>query len=1044
MAIDVAYNDDLLITIVNDCASISIYDLAGNSEKPVRTFSIGSNVVIDQVVYCSKGDYLACVGHNNGLLSIYTIFDWRVDDPPAQSEATAANDYESDILASSNNITKPTVLELSVNVDSTDGDRRDKLNNIDCCQRTGNLAASCGDTILIYKFLDGSTGRPNSVSEQNIDGQDEIIDETEQERVGVNATSHDANKQEHGGLDQKEYFKHIISIKLSMWALKIDLAENYLSIMAMEHVQVLKLELLTLQIQSEGLGGSDLLTEQNMDLNTDITSETNTSNNTSHNSTQSSDANSTATNFSSFTRTDSKMSIITMDQQNKVAHDDCTTWNLNTKKLVKLPTLMHNTSTNLSDYHICHPLELLGPASESIACRVSASIYSEDYSQNQLEAVVMLCKQFDFDRDPVKSTHLQAVYLSSYEHQRRLSRASGGANHHANTLYNDLGHCNRCAGNDIDDQDDQGSCCCSGKEVGFLKSDDYELLAAVTCFVSTLTNCFIYALHGKKVTRTQVITNPDLCLDLRPDLLNVYLLTPLGLLINSSGVCDSTFRYEWSSSADLNLSFTAIDCKRILTSSNYIILIGCVGEENDYMVKIMEKPDLLALYGRIVHTVSRCDSVSIKSNLLTYLHATSQLTLQNHRRKSLNQHGVSDVSAKSFNANRPRDQLVLLKQVTVMLCKQLLQKKHTNMMTNERIDKTVRHLLDISMCDIKEPMIEHLESLKFCEDRHSSDESEQGDEQEDVKRAELSKVTTEGEASENDILEKVDENSESELAARQNSDLQSDQVSLAKKGSPKATASNSSRGSNSCLTGNDPLGVPVARSGLGTRSLSELSGYCGSGRAGGKLTPAIDKWLQMATSPFVSWQSNQPENSSFLESELNIDALDSDARDGIEQDNHLMQSLDGHNKSDFNLQRNFSALHLNGYTHRRVEIDKQSEPGDQQTNNNKFNLQQRSTSPPVVHRGQAMINLNAERDEEDEDEIYERKLQLIAELPLEDLIDLLAVKIDPKDGDTSDKARESEEDQKAARACIEASINLLESQFILNGLRERFAANTMI
>lgn len=52
----------------------------------------------------------------------------------------------------------------------------------------------------------------------------------------------------------------------------------------------------------------------------------------------------------------------------------------------------------------------------------------------------------------------------------------------------------------------------------------------------------------------------------------------------------------------------------------------------------------------------------------------------------------------------------LLKTVTVMLCKQLLQKKQTNVITNSRIDKNIKHLLEISMCDLKELMERHLKS----------------------------------------------------------------------------------------------------------------------------------------------------------------------------------------------------------------------------------------------------------------------------------------------------------------------------------------------
>lgn len=567
--------------LVDECRSVAIYELASKSEhKLLRKFSCGPGILVDQIVYCKTGDYLALIGHRDGRVCLLAALKWR------QSSVD------------------PIITELDVNkAPPNDEGRAEKLSNIDCCQRTGNLAASFGDTILIYELVESLGNRNESI------------------------------------------FNHIISVKLSFWALKINLAENYLSVMAMDHVQVLRLELF-----------------DSSDLN--------------------------------------------VDSSNQSA-DDCITWNLNTKKLVKLPTLMHNTSTNLTSFHICHPLELLGPASESIACRISASIYSADFCENQLEAVVMLCKQFDLYRDPVKSVQLQAVYLGSREDRERLCKSSRDCASSAAHYYSNFGmnhpngdECNSC---DTEQQSNYFAKAI-GKGASLLKSEQYDQLVSVSCLVSTLTHCFVYNLHGKKVVRLQTITHPDLCLDLRSDLLNIYLLTPVGLQICSSAVCDSTFRYDWSSSGDLNLSFIARDkIIRVLTSSRFLILLARPPDDEACYVELSRKPSLSELYARIVDTVAHCNSISIRTNLLTYLHAQTHLTLSTIRHRPGQMITLTSGGDESSLVDS-------LKQVTIMLCKQLIQKKQTNVITNSKIDKAIKHLLDISMCNLMELMDRYLHS----------------------------------------------------------------------------------------------------------------------------------------------------------------------------------------------------------------------------------------------------------------------------------------------------------------------------------------------
>lgn len=556
LALESAYNEDLFISVVDQCQSIAVFDLS--KQKLISSFRIGYEVLVDELAYCPAGDYIACIGHKNGLLSIFTAFDWR--STISDNNATTLNRLR--------------VSELSVNViERETQDFRAKITHLDCCRRSGNLAVCCGDVILIYRYIE--------------DGKYQVSH--------INATRQNCS-----------YFCHMISVKLSLWATQVRLTENYLAVSSVDHVQVIKLELLTLQIGQ---------------------------------------ANDYVSNTSAWSLNGNRKQI---------------TWNLNTRKLVRLPTLMQNTSSNLSSYHVCHPLELLGPASESIACRVSAPIYLSDYCQNQLEAVVMLCKQFE--KGFVKSVSIQPVYLSQLSELGRLNISSK--------------HMQVTADDNFFEQADTN-------QRKLLKSEDYNLLVSVTCVVTTLTNCFVYSLHGKKVVRSQTISHPHICVDSRHDLLNMYILTSLGLQVCSTGDCDSVFRYDWSSSADLQLSCVPMHRSRVISTKNYLILVPS-SINGSCEIEIFEKPDLHVLNKRILHVVDRCDSISVRANLLTYLHASAQLQLLE---------AVPSMSA---------DVGCVLQGTTLMLCKQLLQKKQTNPITNSKIDRAIKHLLDTSKCDLEE------------------------------------------------------------------------------------------------------------------------------------------------------------------------------------------------------------------------------------------------------------------------------------------------------------------------------------------------------
>ena len=782
MSVDVAYDDNLVICVLDNCQSIVVYDLEARhpDEYLIRKFQLGQDVVIDQIVYCKKGDYIACVGHSsNGSVSLYTVFDWRNDERKPRVEQL------NDLLLPK----QPEKPNLA-------------LNCIDACQRTGNLVVSFGDVVHIYNYQELATDtnnvgwsdkeesqRPTTSDGYHLDAEsapddrsaftDSLFSQAETVRNNPNCSStedltndlaelgNDAGAS--GDWINTIHFSHLITLELSIWALKVSLVENYLSIMAVDHVQVFKLELLTLQLQAADttdcaeLGLS--MTNQSsafLDPNglcrgsrndskfgpglSDVASACGDAATSESSSMVSDNSISTATNFSAYQSdahqsetsderpraTDqslldnSDLSIITMSNNHlldqtagaaslfSLSRDDCLTWNLNTKKLVKLPTLMHNTSNSWSSFHICHPLELLGPASESIACRVIARIYSQHYSQNQLEPVVMLCKQFDFDRDPVKSARLEAIYLAS------STSGLAGSNEEARLVR------------------ETGSCC------NPLKSADYESLATINCFVSTLSSCFVYALQGKKVQRLQIITHPDLCLDLRPDLLNVYILTPLGLQICSTGVCDSQFRYDWSSSADLNLSFVAhVNRTRCLTTRKHALFIVSTAQEapsagsstakqersepksNDQQAQVcqieaLQKPNLLQLSQRIVHTVQRCQSVSVRSNLLSFLHATAQLHLMDLIKQANDSSSLPGHNPEILG-ERQRKTVELVREIAVLLCKQLIQKKQTNVITNCRIDRAIKNLLDASHCDLGELMRRHLGSSSASNERKAKE-----------------------------------------------------------------------------------------------------------------------------------------------------------------------------------------------------------------------------------------------------------------------------------------------------------------------------------
>jgi len=796
MSIDVAYDDNLVICAINDCQSIVVYDLDASSpgEQIINKFKLGENIVVAQIVYSKRGDCIICVGHSNGSLSIYAAFHWRGGGRKISIEVLAES-Y--DHLGPSKVIEEGTP----------------RLNCIDVCQRTGNLAVSYGDLIQIYEYRppenDNLVDVHRAFSEVEGDHEtatgvsgftDSLFSQDETVRDNISSSTEDLtndlaelNIETSQICDGTKHFMHLITIKLSIWASSLSLVENYLSIMAVDHVQVLKLELLTVQLEGEatdpaeaegppsntnaqthsGLADirqgvelqlspnsvSRVIKKSNSGILSDMISNcaettTTSSSTTSENST------STRTNFSTFTfgtqlsdpnkepgqqqgsnlLDNSGMSIITMNNNQSlsgpeeiikeqkswftsISQYDCITWNLNTKKLVKLPTLMHNTSNSLSSYHVCHPQELLGPASESIACRVSATLYSKEFSRNQLEPVVMLCKQFDFDRDPVKSAHLQGLYLASNQVKVEIDHKARDGSSKGHSLVRDADANQDTINFAKLDQKLLDSNSCSNP----LKSQHYEQLASINCFVATLTNCFIYTLHGKRVQRIQTIMHPDLCLDMRTDLLNAYILTPVGLQICSTGLCDSIFHYEWSSAADLNLNFIA-DCNKLrcLTTKGYAVFLASSGEpsqpagqsksdktkgstqDQPCQIEYMPKPQLDVLTRRIVHTINRCQSITIRSNLLTYLHANALIDLTSV---------PTDLDDKDAPLRDHGDKVRLLKDITVMLCKQLIQKKQTNVITNSRIDREIKHHLDSSQCDLGELMRRSFDAEELSEQK---------------------------------------------------------------------------------------------------------------------------------------------------------------------------------------------------------------------------------------------------------------------------------------------------------------------------------------
>lgn len=700
VSMDVAYDDDLFLCVVDQGKGVAIFNLSSNidnqlikendsdndednhhssQKRLIKKVSFGDSVTVDQIVYCKKADYIACIGNCDGVGSVYVMFNWRDKCVAREPQITELN------------------LRESLMISSLPLEAADKLTSIDCCQMTGNLAVACGDVILIYHYtmisLSISMGDPIAKGSTPGVGQGSIIEE-------------DSDTPRLRNHDHKHHypFKHIISLKLSLWASSLRLIENYLSITSLDHVQVLKLELLRsnfIQVHSD---------------------------------------------------------------------DDCITWNLNTKKLIKLPSLMHNSSSNLSSYHICHPSELLGPASETIACRVSASIYSPKLSQNQLEVVVLLCKQLDNNTsngsyddnerplssqrqfpplsqsDRMLAAQLEPIYLDTTRREERAPRAQTPRSSHSassklapsapdqqtNSDYppqssdsdNDE-HGDSCSVGSTGISDDQqassgstsSSLSLSGDDDDddeqheseqhackfMLKSASYRSLKSVCCFVNTPNYCHVYQLHGKKVTRLHTILHPDLCLDLRPDLLNLLSLNPLGLQICSLGSCDANFHYDWSSSGDLNLSFIGTDRSRVLVSKNYIILVSCSHQHKGCLVEFMSKPNLANLYTCILHTVHRCHSNSIRTNLLTYLHAMCHLSLAASGDDGDNGAVMTTPDSHQLMGDQQRQfQLDLLKKVTIELCKQLLQKKQTNVITNNRIDKTIKHLLQFSHCHLPE------------------------------------------------------------------------------------------------------------------------------------------------------------------------------------------------------------------------------------------------------------------------------------------------------------------------------------------------------
>lgn len=609
MALDVAYRDDLLIVLTDSCRSITIFDLNASSRVDeeqkgealiVGKFTLPEYVDVERVVHSETGDYLACMGQLDGLLTVHTIFNWRCDGSAPDQEQLS--------------------LEITIDLDE-DQTKSERINWIDCCQRSGNLAVSCGDSVLIYTYLNACE------------------------------STHESSLSAAAG--RGRHFNLSVSFKLNMWALQVCLVENLLGLTAFDHVQVLRLELKPSRSSSNASDSTYQL----------IGSEPSSSDASSFDMIQ----NRTATSVSDNNNQQAEDLELTLAANNASASaasaDEPQSWaellasspSSDSQKPRAAATLMHDTSSNLSSYHICHPLELLGPSKESNACRVRGALAnSQERHRNQLEITIMLCRQFDLDQDPVKSSQMQAVYLSGELDACSSIRCDLNANVMPDSTENNI-----------------------EAQAPFLKSQHHQRLASVTCFVSTLASCFVYSLLGDKVTRTQMITFPGLCLDLRPDLLNVFLLSPFGLQVCSNGTCDRLFHYDQSSSAELNLSFVATtDRVRMTSTSRYIVLVSCALNDQ-CQLEFFEKPSLSSLYTRISATFSCCHSAAVRLKLLTYLHASAKLALLTKGQKDCD------------------TELDILKASTALLSQQVAEKQRSNelVQVDDLLDRKLRALI---------------------------------------------------------------------------------------------------------------------------------------------------------------------------------------------------------------------------------------------------------------------------------------------------------------------------------------------------------------
>ncbi|KAG9508838.1 Transcription factor Sp4, partial [Fragariocoptes setiger] len=680
---DVSYCHDLLFTLSNKSKSILVYDLnnpsAIDTSEPLDSIPLSSclgrknldSLSVEKLLYCERGNYIALSGHEDDTSKPFVVIVFlnkrKSSDGPLQFD------------------TKYLDLDLAVikNRSSTE------MSCIDCCQRTGNIALAFRNTVTIYEFY-----------------------------PYVNPLGRDSSNRGSSDVPLPS-FKPIIDVKLSLESQKVRLIENVLAVSNSDHVQVFKLELMPIEIQTDACTEPPAQSCSNgseppappMSSNSGSPNNQSSScisdsapSSTTTSSTSMSTSNSTLSNFSLLDGKltgeseygDSKVKIGSQPHTNSVNNNsinttintslfvnpsenrasltsmnDCVTWNLNTSKVIKLPTLSHSISPNLSSYFVCHPAELLGPASETISCRVSCDTYSQaEYATSQIEVVVLLCRLFD--SEIVKSVDLQANYRNTSSNTSLAGPTAAYRGKH-DARSNKPGRMRRITTTE-----------CIGDN-HLLESDEHENLFSLNVFISTLTNCYIYNLLSKPVVLDQCITYPDVCLDSCHDRVNFFTLTPLGLQTCSTAVLDWAFQYDWSSTRDLSLDFMAIDAKmRLFITQDYVVLAGTQDFANRYPIDYYEKPHIDEICGRTHYTVARCSSNLICCNLLAYAHASMLLHLLTTR-------------------DSPQDTLNLearLRAIAINLSKSLLRKKQSNRITNTKIDKGIKNLFKLSGCDL--------------------------------------------------------------------------------------------------------------------------------------------------------------------------------------------------------------------------------------------------------------------------------------------------------------------------------------------------------